>query len=156
MTSGKILATVVGVAAAAILITQLASAKSEEEPQIVENWLNVALGPVKNTTYTCAKTGKNMAARDLTSHLPQSVFFGNSFITIHALHSRRASRSHQAYSYLCTNFATSHLHISPPFRGTESFILHLPREGAGRKKTSVVRRLRLIEVIHYQVNPAVC
>jgi hypothetical protein len=78
MTSGKILATVVGVAAAAILITQLASAKSEEEPQIVENWLNVALGPVKNTTYTCAKTGKNMAARDLTSHLPQSVFFGNS------------------------------------------------------------------------------
>ena len=32
MTSGKILATVVGVAAAAILITQLACAKSEEEP----------------------------------------------------------------------------------------------------------------------------
>ena len=80
MTSGKILATVVGVAAAAILITQLVSAKSEEEPQIVENWLNVALGPVKNTTYTCAKTGKNMAARDLTSHLPQSVFFGNSHL----------------------------------------------------------------------------
>ena len=77
MTSGKILATVVGVAAAAILITQLAFTKSEEEPRIVENWLNVALGPVKQTTYTCAKTGKNMATRDLTSHLPQSVFFGN-------------------------------------------------------------------------------
>ena len=74
MTSGKILATVVGVAAAAILITQLASNKSEEEP-LVENWVNVALGPLKETTYTCAKTGKNMAARDLTSGLPQSVFF---------------------------------------------------------------------------------
>ena len=78
MTSGKILATVVGVAAAAILITQLACAKSEEEPQLVENWINVALGPQKETTYTCAKTGKNVSQRDLTSHLPQSVFFGNS------------------------------------------------------------------------------
>ena len=77
MTSGKILATVVGVAAAAILITQLTSNKSEEEP-LVENWVNVALGPLKETTYTCARTGKNMAARDLTSGLPQSVFFGNS------------------------------------------------------------------------------
>ncbi len=79
MTSGKILATVVGVAAAAILITQLASNKSEEEP-LVENWVNVALGPLKETTYTCARTGKNMAARDLTSGLPQSVFFGNSLL----------------------------------------------------------------------------
>ena len=79
MTSGKILATVVGVAAAAILITQLVNNKSEEEP-LVENWVNVALGPLQETSYTCAKTGKNMSSRDLTSGLPQSVFFGNSHL----------------------------------------------------------------------------
>ena len=75
MTSGKILATVVGVAAAAILITQLASNKSEEEP-LVEHWnMNPTMGIISERSYTCAKTGKNVRARDLTSGLPDSVFF---------------------------------------------------------------------------------
>ena len=75
MTSGKILATVVGVAAAAILITQLASNQSEEEP-LVEHWnMNPTMGIISERSYTCAKTGKNVRARDLTSGLPDSVFF---------------------------------------------------------------------------------
>ena len=95
MTSGKILATVVGITAAAILISQLSGSKSE--PEIVENFLTGfgTLHPsVQTITYPAGAGGscgagvqitpaqqKSMATlgsgKKLTSHLPDSVFFGN-------------------------------------------------------------------------------
>lgn len=95
MTSGKILATVVGITAAAILISQLSGSKSE--PEIVENFLTGfgTLHPsVQTITYPAGAGGscgagvqitpaqqKSMATlgsgKKLTSDLPDSVFFGN-------------------------------------------------------------------------------
>jgi len=94
MTSGKILATVVGITAAAILISQLSGSKSE--PEIVENFLTGfgTLHPsVQTITYPVSSQGcgagvqitpaqqKSMATlgsgKKLTSDLPDSVFFGN-------------------------------------------------------------------------------
>ena len=58
MTSGKILATVVGITAAAILISQLSGSKSE--PEIVENFLTGfgTLHPsVQTITYPVSSQG---------------------------------------------------------------------------------------------------
>ena len=91
MTSGKILATVVGITAAVILISQLSGSISE--PNIVENFLTggpaiqpaimslygntsggplTAMTPAQRKMFASASTGKK-----LTTNLPNDVFFGN-------------------------------------------------------------------------------
>ena len=91
MTSGKILATVVGITAAVILISQLTGSISE--PNIVENFLAggpviqpaamslygntnggplTAMTPAHSKMLASASTGKK-----LTTNLPNDVFFGN-------------------------------------------------------------------------------
>ena len=91
MTSGKILATVVGIAAAVILISQLSGSISE--PDIVENFLTGAplIQPSMQRLYRPADGGawtqmtpakqkllaSTMSGTKLTTELPDDVFFGN-------------------------------------------------------------------------------
>ena len=71
VSTGKICATVAGLAAVILVISQLQFG-SAAQPEVVENWINVATRPNVMTT---SRGGSRLAGKSLVSNLPDSVFF---------------------------------------------------------------------------------